>query len=145
MVLLFHKKLVFRYQITKGYGLDTPLSRACSVTMGYLNSHSVSIRTLSSFSYKWAEVRNLPKWINGRLIRSISLRSKLSVASLHYVVIFLEVEIIDINQSFTRVESHGFLGIELLVYVSCISLFRTLISMHIIKYVCMIIYINVVY
>ena len=29
---------------------ETPLSSACTVTIGYLNSHSVVIRTLSSFS-----------------------------------------------------------------------------------------------
>ena len=36
---------------SSGVWSETPLSSACIVTIGYLNSQSVVIKTLSSFSY----------------------------------------------------------------------------------------------
>lgn len=64
----------------RGVWFDTPLYSAWTETRGYLDSQSVEVRTLPSFSYvsvgsKFAQVNCLP-------IRVISHKSKLSITSM---------------------------------------------------------------
>jgi len=80
---------------SRGVWSDTPLSKVCSETKGYLNSHSVDIRALSNLSYvglgsELAQVNCRPK--------SVSQRSKLSITALNrkgqrstYVSLFLSL------------------------------------------------------
>lgn len=78
--LRFPAKAASPVSRNKGVWSDTPLSSAWTDSIGYLDSHSVEVRTLSSFSYvgirsEFAQVYCLP-------VRAISLKSKLSITTL---------------------------------------------------------------
>jgi hypothetical protein len=65
----------------RGVWSAMPLSKACTVTDGYLNSHSENMRALSNFSH--VEFVRESTQVNWRPDNSISLRSKLSITTLN--------------------------------------------------------------